>query len=712
MQLAWNRFWLGIGALTLTAGTSASCISKAPEAGADGGGDAGGEVREPELLLSLTGQSTWPGNGRALTVRMLDVEGQPVSADTHHALRLYLPGRGDRLPIAVEPISLAPGFTAILLDATAAGPRSDRAIAAIEAFIASRPAEERIGLYRWGVTVEAYADYTDDRRYLSRLLGAHAASLPHVGPQLVRTVAVDEVSVDLTRLGGKSSAAMRAVVVVGGDPGSGFSEAAVPTWSVPVDADTELGLLDASTHLSALMAHGHYRVAVCPPQDATQLAIRVEGSPAQWTVALNNAPPEQAQMACDLASIREGARTYPSTLEMTFSPEQRDAYQERLAAIAALDLELAKSDFDVGFRLAAGEEPIAARAHIRGHGSVLCERKSYTVKLPGPNRHIFPGAGIDELYLISLCDDVRYLNQYSVMPILAELGLFPLRSRLVELVLDGESRGVYLLLDKAPESMVRDNSRVSSVLRRSLGDDGIEYFRVKYARDEMTADDDQRFYSLMQELQPLSGQALSRRLDERMDFDQYLRMLAFNSMFLNGDYVDEVWVMGSDMIAPSGEVTERFRVMGWDHDDIFSECHHGGARALTDPNGLLYCAESLFDYQVLQDPVIYGRYVDTLEQTMADVAPDVVLAAVQGTRNDLLPFFERPAICAAMVELIALNPAAVDCAVASADIAEHTDGFYGDFEERRAALAGLIATYRSTGGLPIPTQSFPIVIPY
>ena len=56
----------------------------------------------------------------------------------------------------------------------------------------------------------------------------------------------------------------------------------------------------------------------------------------------------------------------------------------------------------------------------------------------------------------------------------------------------------------------------------------------------------------------------------------------------------------------------------WDPDDSFQSCHHGGRNALTDPHGLLYCAEAALDKVLLRSPEMYASFVDTLEWVLRE----------------------------------------------------------------------------------------------
>ena len=72
-----------------------------------------------------------------------------------------------------------------------------------------------------------------------------------------------------------------------------------------------------------------------------------------------------------------GLREYPDRLELFFSPAQRAIYDARVAGLSTADFELS-----LGFGPERGAA--SATAHLRGKGTLGCERKSYTLEIAGP----------------------------------------------------------------------------------------------------------------------------------------------------------------------------------------------------------------------------------------------------------------------------------------------------------------------------------------
>lgn len=128
-----------------------------------------------------------------------------------------------------------------------------------------------------------------------------------------------------------------------------------------------------------------------------------------------------------------GIRPYPDVIEFSFTEQQRPIHDARKAARS-------KQDFDLSVRLWPDGPAVPATAHLRGKGSLGCERSSYTLDLDtGTPRYLLPDSATDEFYLLSMCLDDRYVRAHTVYRLLGNLGLFPLAFRFVELRLDGAS---------------------------------------------------------------------------------------------------------------------------------------------------------------------------------------------------------------------------------------------------------------------------------
>jgi hypothetical protein len=368
-------------------------------------------------------------------------------------------------------------------------------------------------------------------------------------------------------------------------------------------------------------------------------------------------------------------------MEFVFNAEQAATYNQVVQTGTTEDFELYIRVGDAGLT--------PANAHLRGQSSLWCDRLSYTIELEGAGRHLFPDSRTDEFYLISMCNDDRYIQTYTANQILTQLGLFDLRHRYVELKVSGGTHGVYLLMEKMREELVRDHSRVQTVMRRRYTGSGpsfaTTFMETKYG--DPTLGLDALYKSVSTDL---------AAMPQHMDVDQYLRFLALMTAYQNGDHVDEIFVTGVEQTPPGGPPSTWFSITAWDNDDLFSDCHNSGSFAYADPNELVYCAEADTDYMLMADPEMYARYVDILEDLLLNrVTPADFEAAVQNTSDALMPLLAKPGISAAMVEMLEDNPAAADPDVAQADVQAHLDELVANYTARHALLLERIDTYRN-----------------
>lgn len=612
--------------------------------------------------LSLMRRVSWPGGGRELTVKLVDAEGLPVDTDFSEDFAVDLPLRSS---VQARKTSLSPGFTAIVVAIPDDAEALSQLVDDTKQFIAARPAEESIALFVWRDSVEQLAGFGQTRTRLGEQLDRLASFAPAAAMATAEEVAIaiEEEAMDI---GGRAPRGMRAAVVVGAD------ERMIPPAesAIPI----VVGLDSAAETIDTLAADAFYTVAICaePVSIGGILSIDSADTTATLPISLPSSLAEEADSPCDLAAISAGDRTYPQVLEMVFDKDQQAIYDE-------IDANNSEADFELSVRI--GDQGLApATAHLRGYSSLGCARHSYTLQLDGAGRHFMPDSRTDEFYLISMCRDDRYIQAHTANQLMAELGVFALKFRYVEVRLGDETNGVYLMLEKMREELVRDHSRVDGVLRRR----GSSTFEVKYGSET------DPFYSLYENASEDLGV-----VDEVIDLDQYLRFLALMTAYRNGDHIDEIFMTAVEQASPDGPPTSWFTMSGWDNDDLFSDCHFGGVNAFDDRNGLIYCAESSLDHMLMSDPVMYDRYVDTLETLLLDEVPPARFdEALDVTEAALLPFLADPAIAEAMIEIQWDNPGASDPAIAQQDVQEHLDEMSALYAARHQLLLDRIAIYR------------------
>ena len=221
-------------------------------------------------------------------------------------------------------------------------------------------------------------------------------------------------------------------------------------------------------------------------------------------------------------------------------------------------------------------------------------------------RRFLPGGSGDEVYLISLCKDDRYFNQVFANRLLHEMHQFPLVGRYIRLKVNGKNLGAYYMLEHAKEKLLSEHVALTALVRRRF-DPHDKPEDIKFPDDAAGIEKAQAAYDNLAHI-ALNHEAegLIEALEEHIDLSRYLRWLAFNTFMRNGDTIDEAFFFASQEVGKP-----YFRHMGWDADDLFSDCHHYSKYALVDPHELIYCAEG---DQALLFPS-HERYVTILEES-------------------------------------------------------------------------------------------------
>ena len=294
----------------------------------------------------------------------------------------------------------------------------------------------------------------------------------------------------------------------------------------------------------------------------------------------------------------------------------------------------------VGTRIAGRPAP-SAELNLRGKGTLDCERRSFTVRFDQP-AYIRDSPALEHVVLLSMCLDSTYLKMRSSAEVLQGFGLFPPWFTFAELRYGGRSRGVYMVVERPRKAIPRVFPENEVVVRRIR--DNIE--EVKRPAAETIEDLDAflaPYRRLFELRRAFVAEALLDALRSHMDYDNYLRWLAVNSVLRNGDYIDEVYFY--DRRAPAGATSPYFAVMGWDYDDILRGCHTRGPL----PEPLFYCAESSLDRPVMDHPAVRQVYVEILRSVMTEaLSVEAYGALLRRVAGELAVYLRREGVADAM----------------------------------------------------------------
>lgn len=637
------------------------------------------------------------GAGLLAHVRLLDAGGGSLEEPYGQCLTLY-DHTCTPVDVGVQH-SLAPASTIVVVRAPADDNASSELRAAIEIYLALRPKDERIAVWQWGEAVTQIVAATTDRALIRRRVDA--SLVPRAVDHQSLTDAVRQAEASLQALDRHTHFGLRNVMVLAPDVDLGHERAGLRSRlrlevldrAVAAEHATKAGdspwralMTDASERLDRDRRAGRFAIAYCQSPEHGVAALRAS-KVAELLLDPWDVRPEERGATCVAADLLDPP-VPPEYLELLLAPEQRLVYDQRV-------LTKSKEPFEASMRTSMSPVGAAAEVNVklRGNNSLDCARKSYSINFAGhAPRHLIAGAASDEYFLVAMCLDDRYVNQFTGDQIMARFGAFPYAARLIELRLNGMSQGVYLLIEKPQDRLLASNSRVRLVARRATDIEG-EPPELKYAAAsdgvELAA-----YEGFLEETEQRHGIRRMAWLDAHLDLDQYLRWVATMSALQVGDFVDEAYFTGTETTNACGLPTHAFSVAGWDPDDLFAPCHHGGESALYDPYGLIYCAEARLDHAMFDEDAVYERYVEVLVAVLDELDEGAFSQALGETQAQLLGYLASEDIRAAMTELLDVVPEATAFDAMRAEIDGKVAWLHEAYRARAKLLRRRIADYQ------------------
>jgi spore coat protein H len=307
-----------------------------------------------------------------------------------------------------------------------------------------------------------------------------------------------------------------------------------------------------------------------------------------------------------------------------------------------------------------GEQVSLTEIRVRGKSATRYQRKSYVVFVSDPIRVVDrSGSGVKELSrfkLIALAMDYTYIENRVAFGLLEEAGVMPLFFKFVEFRINGNTQGVYLLIED-PEAYYQDIGS-EYIIRRGYNHtiDDTDYFPSSHFIPYNTYES--RYKQVYSSLVNYQGEELKRVLAERLSLELYFRKMGIDYLIQNGDYTDELY-----LYSRVEEDNIRFYPIPWDYDDIFSNAPHELNRSwgmgtlfgkrfyetMDDIYGdvgetLVYSIEDDLDYTIAKDPVLYRAYTSELKRLFQDLDREVVEQVFAETERELTTFYNSVAV--------------------------------------------------------------------
>ncbi|HMG89780.1 MAG TPA: CotH kinase family protein [Chryseolinea sp.] len=292
-------------------------------------------------------------------------------------------------------------------------------------------------------------------------------------------------------------------------------------------------------------------------------------------------------------------------------------------------------------------------AHLHGQTTLYYERKSYSVDA---NKKIKLCKGCDGLgafYLVSLSMDRNYYHNRLSFDLLKTLGLFNLQYAYSEVKINGNSQGIYLILQRPQDWALKD--RESPYIVRRGAEHLVE--RERFQKDlDKTAKKKyhDQFMSIYKIINQYSGEDLHTKLNEVMHLEDYMRWLAFNYIIKCGDYSDELYFY-------SDPQSKKFRIVPWDYDDIFMIHPHEGIKERNlrlDPSSLIFSSEDKLDVKIATDGYLYDQYLKHFSAVMEELSKEKLEKVLTNIYSDLSSLYEsKPILEAASKDGYKTSPA-------------------------------------------------------
>ncbi len=296
----------------------------------------------------------------------------------------------------------------------------------------------------------------------------------------------------------------------------------------------------------------------------------------------------------------------------------------------------------------AGATPQAQnveKLETRGQGSLAAPRRNFGLTLSDPSDPVdFGEVKGKKLNLLSMWADEGYISSRLGLLTSAAIGLIEIKSQYVELLVNGESRGLYLLTRK-PKSVMKDTG-TPAILRRNYGG----RYEVKEMAESLSAQEAKaitnQYLEVYKQLKLKSGNELFESLKQQMDIDAYMRWMAMNSLLLNGDTADEVYFYVDPEKYQAGQIY--FKISPWDFDDMFKGYHSSAINNRifkNNPNQIIFNFEDRLDLKISEDPVLLEKFKSVMKEVITGaLSQEKTDELLESIRADLMPHLNKRAI--------------------------------------------------------------------
>lgn len=292
---------------------------------------------------------------------------------------------------------------------------------------------------------------------------------------------------------------------------------------------------------------------------------------------------------------------------------------------------------ETGILIINGDTLEPEEISTRGQSTLYFIRKSFSFSLKSEAvfSHGKKRESLKKFNLISLSMDMGYCCNRLAFEMMEELKLFGLFYSFSELRINGESEGLYMVIER-PEDWAIKKKDSPFLINRGY-DNRIDKFRTgKKADNEEIRTYKGYFTDIYKSVKKYDGEEFYNILSEMLNTEEYMKWLAFNFFVRNGDYTDEVYFY----IDP---VTKKYNIIPWDYDDLFSTFPHEGNTASRKDLGdkLFFSMEDALDRKIVNDPFLYNKYLIQLREVLNQLTGEKLKKIFEKTYAELFPYYSN-----------------------------------------------------------------------
>ncbi len=298
----------------------------------------------------------------------------------------------------------------------------------------------------------------------------------------------------------------------------------------------------------------------------------------------------------------------------------------------------------------------------RGESALRYRRKSFSVHLNEQiqmdNRE-YSGIyyGLKSFKLISMVQDYTYLESRLAMGLLQKLSLWNIFYKYVELRINNNTQGVYLIIED-PEDYVIDKLRSEYILRRGYQNQIYKYEYEPLLYNIAQEEYEKTFYDIYSLITVYDSVTLYDSLRYILNIKDYFRKMAVDYLLRNGDLTDEIFFYS--------HITDNkiyYNIIPWDYDDIFADNPHEVGRAWGVGNLFgdrsyqsvedikndvgdrhIFSIEDDLDYKIAKDDYLYSNYLVYLKEVLENLGDNDIEKVFSDIKKELTPFYKNKMI--------------------------------------------------------------------